>query len=1035
MRIYYIFIIFSIYQISFSEKFDAGNKNSNLFFDTKIPNNSIPTQKEKAAPRKNLDALMEEDGSSEKKFIDGIDKAIPNLKNLSEKMSKGSENRLAILNKIVHLLFEKSIYNSKEEQKEYNKKWDIWDKSDKKTMQPKLDQRLSAQSWNQYIKQSYEIISEYPKFKDIDKVYYQIALAYQFLGDEKKSIVFFKKITENYKKSNYLGDSYFFIAEHFFDAHSYNQALDEYKKSLVQKNPKRYGWVLFKIGWCYYNLSSYQMALDFWKKTVDFSKNQKSYSRLKEDVMRDMAYAFAELNQVDEAIQFYKKNQGNRYIPKFLKLLGTIFYEHGKFKKSIDVWKRLLAEDPLGEEAIEAKKYLSRIHFETRRFLSLFYEIKSLFTEYSVSSPWGVKNKNLAKEEWTKIKDIVIFYAKKAHEQAQKTKNEKDYIAALKLYELYIKYANNPENSNEIFEYIGDILYVLKKYEHSGLFYKKITSLGKEKAYITVQNKKVNIHQRSSKNMLDAYYQAALPELKILVQKKPLENGVLPIHQTVKKFINACSIYEKFYPSDLKEIKDCDIYNGDIYLKTGYREAAVAALSRIALRYPQGKEGPVAAENLIALLLKDKDKNRSLLKKILEDLVKIPQYKNSPIGVKLINLLGSLKLEDIEGEKDLSKRAVLYEQYVDSSESSSEKGEALYLAARAYIKSGKIKKARESYEKIIEKGDQSASYKQALIDLAKLLDLGADLEPAASYYLAFGKKYPKEKDSPLALARGCEILVAIESEKIMTACGEFFKFNPDLSEPILYSYMMQKWRVKDYASLSYAISSYYLILPNINENQKMIAYFFLLKKAENQQPKDQNFLKKIHDEIYILTQSGKLKGEALRYGGEILFQKAMVGHEDFYSKRLQGESMQMLQRSIADFMKYLEKFEKKFSPLFQLQDSYWAVSAFYELGKAYEYFASQMADPPPIKEAPLEAVKEQLKSSVAQLKEKYLIFYKKGGETYEKYDVYSDYAILLKKKIDQFSEKKQSFDDWVIEPEFVSSEITSPMILGKSYDE
>ena len=152
----------------------------------------------------------------------------------------------------------------------------------------------------------------------------------------------------------------------------------------------------------------------------------------------------------------------------------------------------------------------------------------------------------------------------------------------------YVDPSLPPEQA--IRELIGMNVYAIV----AGKLYAEITLLGKDKAVIVdpKTNKTTNIHKQSTEYMLDSYAQNFDPEYKALTKKKPDFKGApTPISENAKLFIKACELYQKNYPAEKKNIKNCDVVITDIFYFSNDKERAKKYLMMLAEKYPNDPEG------------------------------------------------------------------------------------------------------------------------------------------------------------------------------------------------------------------------------------------------------------------------------------------------------------------------------------------------------------------------------------------------------------------------------------------------------------
>ena len=192
------------------------------------------------------------------------------------------------------------------------------------------------------------------------------------MGKEKEAIKSYKIIIKKYPDTSIAGDAYFSLGDYYFANNRYMNAKIYFKKASEFKESKRYGWTLYKLGWCHFNLGDHKKSLDLWKNTVIFATiDDASAKSLKDEALRDMVFAFAELRQIEPAIKFYRKYGGQKYIPRMLFVLGQTYVEQGKIADAVTAFERLLELGANSPEAFKAEWEIMSINFLERPTISL----------------------------------------------------------------------------------------------------------------------------------------------------------------------------------------------------------------------------------------------------------------------------------------------------------------------------------------------------------------------------------------------------------------------------------------------------------------------------------------------------------------------------------------------------------------------------------------------------------------------------------------------------------------------------------------
>jgi hypothetical protein len=138
---------------------------------------------------------------------------------------------------------------------------------------------------------------------------------------------------------------------------------------------------------------------------------------------------------------------------------------------------------------------------------------------------------------------------------------------------------------------------------------------------------------------------------------------------------------------------------------------------------------------------------------------------------------------------------------------------------------------------------------------------------------------------------------------------------------------------------------------------------------------------------------------------------------------LKGGTVPAMLASIQAKTAALESLEKTYGQVLNTKDSYWGIAAYHQIGFAYEHFANLLKNPPAITGAKIEDVKKELSAPAAKQEAKAKEFYTAGLNIAKKLEVYNEWPGKLKASMGRMAGKELSFDDWIVTPDFVGSEV------------
>ena len=978
----------------------------------------------KRTPRSQRSALFTV--KVEKSLIKGINKTVKYLKKTAKSLPKGSAQRLELQDRILNLYMENATYTQNMEERNYEKAWNAWEARGQKGKEPKLSNKKSKKLWKKVIIQADVILKEYPKNKKADKITYNKAIALQYLGKETRAAQMYTQLIQKYPNSSIAGDAFASLGDFYFDKSDFRNAKTNYTNATKYKKSSRFLWSHYKLGWCLYNIGTYRQSLNQWKKTVRLAKRRgKDGATILDETLKNMVFAFAEIGNIESAISYYKANGGRSYIGPFLTLLAQILSDQGKYKQSVRVLKRYQQEAPTDAGGPDAQKEIVSLYYALAKYKLVWKELERFPKLYGRKSRWARANqKDVVLEAQSLIKDQIFYYASLTHQRAIKDDNRRLNIEAKKGYILYLQYYPKSKETVAIKYYIADIDYYLKNYKEAGRYYMEIGKLGKKKAlkYNPQTKKNTNVHKEVSIYMVNAFVKDFGPEFKALKKRKPNFKKPKKLSSSAKNYLKSCALYTKWYPKDKKRVKSCEVGAADVYFFSGYKKKAVVQLKKVAMTYPNSKQGKGSIELLIPLIKDDKKE----LALVTTQLLKVPQYRKGKIGKKLRALQRGSEKEVIAKEKDTLKRAKAYELQAKKYPNDPDVDKLWYNAAVDYLKAGAIKPALAAYLVIVKKYPKADQAKDSLLQVALINEKIFSFGKASKYYQLFAKKYPKDKQVAGVLSNACKLEIALNTSRALQTCLIFAKRYPDGAQGFIESLIVGAERAKRYSEMAKIIKKYYLPSFKLSQNEQIVAHYRIYKASGGKGSLGQKAARSIEG-IYGSKPDG-VSGEALRYVGSLAYKRVAGQVAKFAAVKLKGGTVDNLLKSIQAKALALSNLEQAMATVSNTSDSYYGVAALYQVANAYYQYAEALSNPPKIEGASKEDVVKELSGQIQAQRQESLKLFKLAMQTVSKFKVYNEWSVKVVNGLAKVKGQNFEFDDYVVTPDFIGSDLSSSLV-------
>ena len=957
----------------------------------------------------------------EKNLIESIGEGLKTLTKLASSLPKDSPARAKILNKLVEMALEQASYITTRELKNFNEAWDKWYKNSQKGPEPLLNEAIQKEYYEEVLKRADDYLLNFPNSEERVLVYFQKAVAFQYLNDDDKAIRSFQKIIDENPTHPLASEAFFEVGSYYFDQDSFRLAKINLEAVIKFKDASRVDWTYYKLGWIEFNQGYFKECLELWKKAVHLSREKEKESGkknlVKEQVLKDMVFVFTELGQVEGALAYYKKFGSEENISKFLFYLAQTYFEQGKISKAEGSYQKILELFPKQEEAVKAMSALCSISYEAKDYKKLWFYLESWHSNYGKDSAWGLRNPAAVEDNTEKTRDAILYYAQKMQEEAQSESIKVDKISHSKSfllknaqygYTLYLKLYSDSERLAEVLEYLADINYASLNYKESAQAYEKIVRLPKEKAVISDSEGRVikNVHKRAALNMLDAvglyfqpYYEDLLKEIPDF--SKPLKK----VDDKAKDFMNSCALYLKNYPEDVNVKKKCYLFSSEIFYRTGNKVKARKYLVSISTNFRTSKEGALALSKLMSLYEDNTEVQVKLAKKFLT----YPEYQNSEVGNSLKQLLRTMTLKKIVQEENESRRGELYEKYALKNPKDSDVDLIWFNAAIAYLAVGDKEGAIRAFKTLITQYPNFSKQKEIILQLANLYEARAEFLEALKYFSYFSKKFPEDESTKGVLQKICFLSFVEKNKSLIENCSVFSSKYPEEAKTLVDSFLSFSLYEKNFELYTALLSEIYVKFFKLSTNEKFLkSYDYYETKSV-----DKNSKASFREKILSLDSPQNLSGKALALYMEI--QSNILEDKLFTLKfsNLNVSNPSEFQKNLQENFSFLKQAEAEASKILAFKDASSTMRAYASLAFLYKKIHILLKKNPPIKGVSKEQLDKDLMPTRELIFTQFKNYLTNAKKIAEEYQVVDKKVFEIKKEVALLDSQKSFSEEWM----------------------
>lgn len=333
------------------------------------------------------------------------------------------------------------------------------------------DEQKAAQLANQKLQNVVDLLEtslkDYPKAKHNDSTLYQLAKAYDQLGQYKQSQQALAKLAEHYPKSPYYIEAQFRLAEYAFSSGKYRVAEDKYTEVIInKKNTIFFEKALYKRGWSRFKQEYYFEAADDFLRVIklneftDYQTLTASQKNLFDEYFRAMGLAFSYLDgapALDSYLQTVDAKQYTFYLYQSLSSIQLKQERYNDAALTLNYFAKLYPNSyfspQAGLQVIEIWKQAGFLEKRSEAF-NQFYLLYHPESQY-----W--KSRKLDKAHYQQItmalKAHILTETATYHQLYDKKGKQADYLHAKKWYINYLNYYEKFSRQDNIHQLVANL--------------------------------------------------------------------------------------------------------------------------------------------------------------------------------------------------------------------------------------------------------------------------------------------------------------------------------------------------------------------------------------------------------------------------------------------------------------------------------------------------------------------------------------------------------------------------------------------------
>lgn len=201
-----------------------------------------------------------------------------------------------------------------------------------------------------------KLLTHYPKYVNLDAVYFNNALAHLQTKQTDKARTLYDQLISQFPKSPLVADTLLEVGEIYYYQQNFTVALEKFKA--IEKFPKSkaYPYGLYKSAWCHYNLKQtdegVKQLLTVVKQNPADSSDQKKYN-LRKEALRDLTLFVGESMSSNEVFTFFEKITTETELGDVMYSLAQLYESHSRYKEISIFTKQFIDKYPNNPNAVK----------------------------------------------------------------------------------------------------------------------------------------------------------------------------------------------------------------------------------------------------------------------------------------------------------------------------------------------------------------------------------------------------------------------------------------------------------------------------------------------------------------------------------------------------------------------------------------------------------------------------------------------------------------------------------------------------------
>lgn len=371
------------------------------------------------------------------------------------------------------------------------------------TQTDEVDEAQYTQTVQRTIQLLKQSLRDFPEAPGNDQTLYQLAKAYDQLGEAEKAVETLEQLVFEYPHTKYFVEAKFRIAENAFINGFYFKSEDAYTDVMKNaENPSFVEKAFFKRGWARYKQDMYKEALSDFYQALDihdfgaYEQLSNAEKEVNDEYYRAIGLSFIYLGGPEALNDYFLEHPGSQQIYRTYLTVTNLLLKQERVSDAIDTLKAYQSSHPKDPYLVDAALLTFQTWKDNNFFSRYVSEFENFYTRFNPDAEYwqvaSLPNKE-AKQKlaYEAMRENIVQLAAYNHSQYRKNKKLDQKNTAQKWYERYLAGFKQFARQDKIYQLYAELLNQNREYEAAYKYYELAAFdgdivLDKESAYQVV---------------------------------------------------------------------------------------------------------------------------------------------------------------------------------------------------------------------------------------------------------------------------------------------------------------------------------------------------------------------------------------------------------------------------------------------------------------------------------------------------------------------------------------------------------------------